>query len=123
MRRQSLKRQKLMREIAPWRKEFIQSVGICEICGAIPHLVHEISRGIHREESLNKPYAVLVLCTHCHDDIHTGIGKWPLERQLAALGASRPGDFNLEKFNILRGREPGAIDFLDLLPYLELKWT
>jgi hypothetical protein len=70
----------------------------------MPLCVHEIARGPNRQEALDKPYAVLVLCPVCHDTIHFGKGvHWPATRQLALLKASRPGDYDMEAYNELVG--------------------
>lgn len=122
MRRMSPKRRKSVAAYTAWRKEFLEEVGHCEICGALPSVIHHIARGIHRENAQYEPCAVLALCTHCHDEEVHGQGNWPIQRQLAALACSRPMDINLAQFNTLRGRDIGAIGFLDLLPYLEMKF-
>ena len=104
MRKVSKKRAKLMREAKEWRANFVKYADCCDICGAMPHLVHEIARGIHRENALMAPYAILALCTLCHDrEIH-GREEWPIPKQLAALYRSRPDDYDLDRFNQLRGR-------------------
>ena len=113
------KRRKLNEIYTTWRVEFIQSVGHCEICGALPHEVHHIARGIYREKAMCERCAVLALCHHCHTEV---VDDWPLPRQLAALACSRPMDLNIPQFNMLRDRELDAITFLDLLPFLEMRY-
>ena len=118
----SPKRRNSVAAYTVWRKEFLQTVGHCEICGASPHCVHHIARGIHRENAQCEPCAVLALCIHCHEEEVHGAGQWPIPRQLAALACSRPMDLNLPQFNILRGRDVNALGFLDILPFLEMRY-
>ena len=108
-----------MRDLSPIRREMVETSDGCDICGAMAHCVHEIARGAHRENALQARYAVLILCSHCHQDVHEGEKPWPVERQLAALGEARPGDMNLGKFNELRGRAENAITIIDLQPYVK----
>jgi len=115
----SPKKRKLAEIYSIWRMDFLTSVGYCEICGALPHEVHHIARGIHREKAETERCAVLALCNHCH---HEEVGDWPIPRQLAALACSRPYDLNFTQFNIIRGRDAKDVGFLDILPYLEMKW-
>ena len=103
MRKVSKKRAKLMLEAKKWRADFVAHA-CCDICGAMPHLVHEIARGIHRENALMAPYAILALCSLCHDREVHGREEWPIPKQLAALYRSRPDDYDLQAFNRLRGR-------------------
>ena len=115
----SPKRRKLAGTYTAWRKEFLLEVGHCEICGALPHEIHHIARGIYREKAMCEPCAVLALCHHCHHEV---VDDWPVQRQLAALACSRPMDLNLTQFNILRDKDAFTITFLDLLPFLEMRW-
>jgi len=69
----------------------------------MPHLIHEIARGIHRENALMAPYAILALCTTCHNHEIHGKEEWPIPKQLAALLRSRPDDYDLGRFNELIG--------------------
>ena len=119
MRRMSPKTRKKAETYTAWRREFLEEVGHCEICGALPHEVHHIARGIYREKAQCERCAVLALCHHCHHEV---VDDWPIPRQLAALACSRPMDLNLPQFNILRDREVNAITFLDLLPFLEMRY-
>jgi hypothetical protein len=94
MRRVSLKRQQLMREVAPWREAFRQRVGRCEYClkPRMPDAlaVHEISRGSHRRKALASEFAVLAVCLEpwgdppCHDTVQ----GWPEVKQLANTTAT-----------------------------------
>lgn len=128
MRRTSLKRQQLNREADPWRRALIASVGRCEFCGCrlsifgdeLPLQVHEISRGCDRGQSIDKAYAVLVLCAanpgreSCHDVLHRLGGQDQRALGLALLKRSRPGDFDLESYYRLVDRRFPHIEDVDL---------
>ena len=107
-----------MATAAPWRKTWLARVGACDICSAMPHVVHEISRGASRELSLTEPSCIMALCTHCHAMMDE-TKEWPPMRQLAWLACSRPYDLDLEKFSEIYGKK---VEFLDLLEFLEPKW-
>ncbi len=109
MRRISKKMQKRIDEVADFRRDLIATVGQCEICNYIPGrhwrwppglVCHEISRGPLRQKSLDKSFAILILCIACHEDLDDR-KEWPDARQLAALKRSRPEDFSLQAFNLL----------------------
>lgn len=130
MRRVSKKTAARTAECRDFRKQLIQAVGRCEVCGHDParwlingrilwHLeCHEIARGPLRQKALDKPYAVLVVCFRCHDDKVSDKSEWPESRQLAALKKSRPGDFDLASYNQLVGRSPTRISEEDVSQWL-----
>lgn len=111
MRAVSKKRAKRNAECREFRNELKRRVGRCEICGYVPCRipslsrtldVHEICRGTaNRVKALDRPEACLVVCRQCHEGPLASRAQWPEERQLAALLASRPSDFNLESYNRL----------------------
>lgn len=82
--------------------------------------LHEIARGIHREEATKHPEAWLLLCLWCHEEMGD-YSRWPLARQLALKLVADPTRFDLAKINEIRGRAEGAIDLADVGKYLELK--
>jgi hypothetical protein len=104
VRRVSLKRQQLMREVKPWRDAFKARVGRCEYClkprMADALAVHEISRGSHRRKALASEFAVLAVCLEpwgdppCHDTVQ----GWPEVKQLALLYLVRQSDYDLQAF-------------------------
>ncbi len=123
MRSMSAKTRKRIAECRPFRLKIREEVGRCEMCGIDPiqHRsggclsVHEICRGAHRLKALDKRYAVLVLCSGCHNArIHNGPEKWPEARQLALLKRSRPQDMDLPAYNALVGYGPNRITALDV---------
>ncbi len=63
--------------------------------------VHEIANGPHRDKSLDKPYATLVLCWHCNGHVVTDKKEWPQARQLAVLLDADPASYDLPAFNAL----------------------
>jgi hypothetical protein len=78
-------------------------VGRCERCGRPSDTLacHEISRGCLRSKSLDKAYAVLVLCNpQCHEEV----SNWSRARQLALLYHARPSDFDMRAWWRLTGR-------------------
>lgn len=100
----------------------IAAAGGCEICGhspARPHrgkpaelsrlCCHEIACGPHRQKSLDKPFALLVLCWWCNGYRVTNKQWWSEARQLAVLRAVRPNDYDLSAYNALVGYGPNRI--------------
>ena len=107
-------------ECRQFREQLRREVGRCEICQHDPSQakfgqiawalhVHEIARGGHRQKAVDKAYAVLVLCWHCHVERVHGSEHWPEARQLAVLKTSRPQHFDLAKYNALIGLGPDRI--------------
>ncbi len=97
-------------EARPFRLALIAKEGQCSLCMASPkkpnrHLptecsrlcVHEIANGPLRQKALDQPYAVLVLCWQCNQDIH----GWPEPRQLAVLQRVAPDRYDLTAYNHL----------------------
>ena len=120
MRQVSKKRQALMREVKPIR-DALRALGHCEICGVSKtHLdVHEICRGVHRQAALDKPFALLLLCRKCHDNVGSA-AEWPEARQLAVLAKSRPSQFSLEDYlSLTSPRAPRRIEIHEVLEWLE----
>ena len=125
MRSQSRKAKARAAETRDFRRDLIQSVGRCELCGHDPArfgpgtiswrlACHEIARGNSRQDALDKPYAILVVCYVCHHERIHGVEDWPQARQLAALKRSRPRDYDLAAFNELVGRGPNRITEKDV---------
>ena len=81
----------------------IDEIFQCELCGR-PHklVVHHIMRGPLRKKSTGKRFANLVLCRTCHDTRMHGNEHWPETRQLAVLKLSRPEDYSLYQYNLLK---------------------
>jgi hypothetical protein len=105
------------RATSKFRMDLCAEVGRCEgDCGKrkpVSQLAcHEIASGTGtRQKSLDKRFAILVLCNDCHPAIQTE----SKERQLARLWLNRSGDLDLLKFNELRARAPDAITFDEVL--------
>ena len=125
MRSQSRKAKARAAETRDFRRELILEVGRCELCGHDPArfgngaiswilACHEIARGNSRQDALDKPYAILVVCRYCHSEHLGNKGEWPQARQLAALKRSRPRDYDLAAFNELVGRGPNRITEKDV---------
>ena len=104
MRRVSLKRQKLNRDVAPWRDNLRRHVGRCEVClkSKSPENidVHELVPGYVRSKALDKCYAVLCACRTCHNKLEA----MTIPNQLAYLYIARPSDFELPLYYELIGR-------------------
>lgn len=112
-------------EVRDFRRNLVQEVGRCEVCGHDPRraksgflawamCVHEIARGANRQKAMDKRFAVLVLCWHCHEARIHGSEDWPEARQLAVLMKSRPKDYDLVRYNKLIGRGPNRITQTDV---------
>jgi len=116
MKRMSDKTRKRYLECKPLRDSLRASVGKCEACGSNYILdVHEISRGVHRQKSLDKLFALLVLCRNCHT--HFGSASlWPEARQLALLAEKRLHDWDLEAYlQLTNPRAPKRIELREVL--------
>lgn len=98
MRQISDRRRKLEAAAKPVRDE-LRALGHCEICGCSrSHLdVHEICRGSHRQSALDKPFALLLVCRKCHEELGSA-AAWPEAKQLAYLAKSRGHQFNLQAY-------------------------
>ena len=100
-------------EAADFRRALIMEVGCCEIHGYVKDIrslaVHEIAGGPNRAKSLDKRFAVLVVCPDCHRDVHGRPAHWSKARQLAVLGISRPKDLDVPAFCDLIGWAVTAI--------------
>lgn len=120
LRRKSLKRQRLERQVKPDRDDFRASGDYCEACGEVRQdlCVHEICKGIHREKALKHRGCQLRVCEKCNLFALNDYSKWPLERQLARVLVNRPEDFDLDLVNAVRGRAATAITIRDLAPWL-----
>lgn len=105
MRRFSLKRQKLNRQVEKFRAAFRAELKVCEWCQKKKPVLHEIARGTaDRKKAMDKRYAILGLCD---PGCHQGVGLWPRAKQLALLALRRPHDFDLEAYwQLIRRRTP-----------------
>ena len=125
MRPVSKKRQALIREVKPIRDALRNEVGCCEICGCSRGTldVHEIARGVHRAASLDKPFALLIVCRACHSEKLSQPAEWPEARQLACLAKSRPSQFSLTDYIALTSpRAPLRIEIQDILEWMEERY-
>lgn len=121
MRHRSKKTARRVRACQEFRKQLVKEVGYCEVCApkwtSWPLCCHEIARGTSRLLALDKRFAILVVCKHCHDVRIHGNEDWPEARQLAALKRSRLNDFDLKKYNRLKGRGENRITIEDVKEY------
>lgn len=110
MRRQSKKRQALMREVSDGRCDFIREYMKCWVCGTDRALtVHEIACGPAREQALSERAAWMVACAPCNCGPLHDKTLWPVARQLALKAWYDPDHYDRVKVNLLRGRQPDAI--------------
>lgn len=120
MRRVSSKRQRRNSEVKPVRDNLRKEVGKCELCGRFSSVldVHEISRGVHRQKSLDKLFALLVVCRSCHDDLGSA-KQWPEARQLAILAEKRLKDWDLAAYlELTSPRAPKRIELEEVVAYM-----
>ena len=123
MRNMSAKARARFNEAKPIRDNLRQSVGRCEVCdrayftGSVTPLdVHEISRGVHRQKSLDKLFALLVVCRWCHDQLGDA-RQWSEARQLALLAERRLCDWDLEAYLMLTS--PKAMKRIEIEEVIE----
>lgn len=125
-------RRKRESEAKPFRDKLVADVGKCENCGCSPFIrhgrmpemaslaVHEIASGVHRQNALDKPYAVLVLCWQCNSGPFQNRAEFPEARQLAILAKSRPLDFSLQDYLALTSpNAPKRIEIHEVLAFME----
>jgi excisionase family DNA binding protein len=120
MRRMSSKAKARFIECKPIRDALRESVGRCEICdrASAPLDVHEISRGVHRQKSLDKLFALLVVCRWCHEKLGSA-KEWPEARQLALLAERRLYDWDLEAYLMLTSpRAMKRIEIDEVVKYM-----
>lgn len=113
-------RRKREAEAKPVRDK-LRELGHCEICGSSRGVldVHEIARGVHRQAALDKPFALLLLCRKCHDEVGSA-AKWPESRQLALLAQRRPKDFDLTAYlELTSPRAMRRIEIHEVLQWME----
>lgn len=97
MRRKTPKRAAIDCIAAEWRREQVERIGRCELCGSRRGLIiHEIARGPSRWLAQDKKFATLVLCD---PKCHGRMDEWPRPKQLALLQLSRPNDVDLDGYN------------------------
>ena len=84
----------------PWRDKPADCSCLC---------CHEIARGKNRQKALDKPFALLIICSWCNCQVVTSAAEWPEARQLALLRRKSPGDFGLAAYNALVGQGPDRI--------------
>ncbi len=92
-------------EANPWRT-LLRMRGQCEWCLSDRNglQVHEIARGQHRPEALDKPFATILLCAACHRDLHELPAPHAVCIGLALLRYNRPDDYHLEHYYRLTNR-------------------
>jgi hypothetical protein len=104
MRRVSLRRQKLNREVADFRLKLRQDVGRCEHClkSKAPEFLDcdEIARGSSRAKALNEPCAIPCVCRPCHAIVQ----PWSRAKRLALLYLARSHDYSLSRFWLITDR-------------------
>lgn len=103
-----------MDEVRGIRRALIEAHPSCMICGHSPRrpwrdkprecsqlCCHEIANGNNRDKALDKPYAILVLCSYCNCHSVTDKSVWPESRQLAVLQQRSPSNYDLQAYNAL----------------------
>lgn len=131
MRRVSKKTAARMAECREFRRQLVEQVGLCELCGHSPEhvrpsgirwrlCVHEILNGPLRQACLDKPHSVLVTCWRCNSEVLTDKAAWPEARQLAVILKRRPEQYDLVAHNFLANpRAPRRILQTEVDAWLE----
>lgn len=132
MKNKSDTRKKRESEAKPFRDKLIADVGECENCGCSPTsrhgrmpqmaslAVHEIASGVHRQNALDKPYAVLVLCWQCNSGPFQNRAEWSESKQLALLARRRPKDFDLTAYlELTSPRAMRRIEIEEVLAWMD----
>ena len=99
----------------------MESYGFCWVCSSSSGLfVHEMASGAFREKAFADRITWVVACSLCNTSggpLHSR-ADWPLPKQLALKWIHDRGYFELEKFNLLRSRAPGAIEMREVVPHI-----
>ena len=106
----SNKRRRRLREVAAGRNAYREKFPRCQWPGCLKTAteLHEIARGPARQIAIGEICCFLHLCQKDHrlcDDYSIR----PLARQLAVKQIADPDGYDLQRFNIIRGRAPNAI--------------
>jgi excisionase family DNA binding protein len=121
MKRISDKARKRYLEAKPVRDGLRESVGCCELCGRSSWNqldFHEISRGVDRQKSLDKLFALLVVCRTCHESLGSA-KEWPEARQLAVLAEKRLLDWDLTAYlELTSPRAPKRIELKEVVAHM-----
>ena len=81
--------------------------------------VHEISRGVHRQKSLDKTFALLVVCRLCHGQLGDA-RQWSEAKQLALLAERRLHDWDLEAYlELTSPRAPRRIELEEVVAHMK----
>lgn len=126
MKRMSDKAKARYKEAKPIRDSLREFVGRCEVClrpylstWTMPLDVHEISRGVNRQKSLDKLFALLVVCRLCHGQLGDA-KQWPEAKQLALLAERRLNDWDLEAYlQLTSPRAPKRIEIEEVVGYMD----
>ena len=122
MKSMSDKTRKRYLECKPIRDALRESVGRCEVCDKhqsyYPLDVHEIARGVHRQKSLDKLFALLVVCRSCHGSLDSA-KEWPEARQLAVLAERRLYDWDLTAYlELTSPKAPRRIELHEVVKFM-----
>ncbi len=97
----SVKRAAINRAAKKIRANFVELVGVCDLCQEPKTLIaHEVARG-NRVKQFTEPACQLALCDGCHTAVHEFPKLWNKVRQMALLKLRRPEALNLERYNQL----------------------
>ena len=98
MKKISSRRLKRIREAKPVREALKARVGRCEHClkPTAPEYLDcdEIARGSSRQQALDEPCSILVVCRPCHSIVQ----PWSRAKRLALLYLVRSSDYDLDRF-------------------------
>lgn len=98
-----------MRLMADQRREFLIEHPRCWYCCRMSECVHEMARGAHRQRAIQEPCTWFAACSLCNSGPLNDWGAVPLLEQLQIKKCNDPSRFDIERFNEIRGRAPGAI--------------
>ena len=114
MRWQSEKSRKRAREAKPVRQALLAKHDLCLVCEHGPRhpwrdkppacsrlCVHEIADGKHRQNALDLPCALLVVCWWCNSESLKDASEWPEARQLSLMQKYAPEQYDLAAYNRL----------------------
>lgn len=121
MKHTSSKQAKRNRNAKQARADFVAEYGFCWACGSANDLCcHEMAKGWSiRCLAFTRRYCWFVACSDCNVGPLNDYSVWPLARQLAVKWQFDWQNFWLVAFNILRGRGGMAIEFSEVVPFIE----
>lgn len=118
--RVSKKRREQRKQVSPLEREFLTQFPTCVYCGQRKATgVDHIARGSSRHRAIEHRCCWNASCWDCNSGDANDHAAFPVERKLAVKLATDGEFFDLDTFNEIRGRAPGAVTLADVSAWLD----